>query len=158
MKAKPLPSRKVLSQMFLYDGKNLIWKNPPKNHSCLTGKPAGSPHAKGYLTVGIFGSLYLVHRVIFKMKIGREPPQIDHRNRTKNDNTWANLLPSTNARNARNRANTRYANLPRGVGLIPSGRYRAIGCDGGKLVHLGVFANKAKAAKAVRSFVEQKQW
>ena len=158
MKAGPLPSRKLLLYLFRYDGKRLFWKNPPKNKRFLIGREAAT-RCGGYLVVKVEGRLYKVHRIIFKMKTGREPPQIDHNNRKRDDNTWGNILASTNLKNHRNRTNTKFPDMPPGVDPW-RGRYRALGWnrDEKKTVYLGMFDSKAKAARAARDHRESRGW
>lgn len=100
---KPLPSKEFLESILNYDPATgaLTWKvntGPVK-----AGNAAGCVDRNGYLIVKIKGSPFLAHRLIHKMVTGNDPTEfIDHKNRSKSDNTWDNLREATNSQNCLN--------------------------------------------------------
>lgn len=67
------------------------------------GKRAGRIAATGYREVGLFGRLYLEHRIIWLIFNGSFPEnQIDHINRIKTDNRIENLRCCNNSENHQN--------------------------------------------------------
>src|SRR5208337_270858 len=61
-------------ELFDYDPETgvLTWKVAPSK-SVKIGNIAGNPRKNGYLRVQIYGCVYLVHRVIFLIMVGRWP-------------------------------------------------------------------------------------
>lgn len=106
------------------------------------GKVAGSYDTKGKLQIKVDGTLYFAHRLAFLWVTGEWPmDQVDHINRDCKDNRWWNLREASNVENCRNRSAPRgkHFDLPRGVHLLPSGRYAATIFEDGRQRHLGVF-------------------
>jgi hypothetical protein len=69
----------------------------------LRGLEAGRSVVQGYRKVMINRVEYFVHRIAFAMMTGAWPEhEIDHINRVKDDNRWANLREATHAENMRN--------------------------------------------------------
>lgn len=104
----------------------------------------------GYHSVKIDGEMYKSHRIIFKMLTGKEPPQIDHKNRKRADNKERNIRASNVLKNHRNRTNTRYPNLPAGVTYARDGKRYLAFVHVGKYRYLGTFTNKKEAARVSR--------
>lgn len=105
---KELPKAKTLNQLFAYTPSTgeLTWKNP-LSRKCKPGGRAGYiDKVKGYAVVGINGTRYRAHRVIWKMSHGRLPrtKQIDHVDGNKANNRLRNLRLVTNLENCRNMA------------------------------------------------------
>jgi hypothetical protein len=117
---KPLPSSERLHELLAYDPTTgaLTWKARPlwmfrdvsgrSAFNCQTvwnakyaGKPAGT--AKTYISIKIEGDGFQAHRVIWKMETGLEPDEIDHWDRDKHNNKWANLRDVGHAANMRNK-------------------------------------------------------
>lgn len=83
----PLPSFDRLDTLFDYDPTNglLTFK--------ISGEPAGSPNASGYLIVGVDGGKYYVHHiayVLFHRRMFRHGV-VSHKNRVVTDNRAQNL-------------------------------------------------------------------
>ena len=69
----------------------------------LLGNVAGTPHSKGYRTIQINGAKFLMHRLAWLYMTGSFPPdEIDHINRDKKDNRFANLRIVTGSENMHN--------------------------------------------------------
>lgn len=112
MKIKELPSQEYLIECFSYDQSLgiLKWNNRPRSHflsehswkrwnTIYSGTSAGS-EMSGYISIGISGIRYKAHRIIWKLKTGKEPVNlIDHINGIESDNSWDNLREATSAQN-----------------------------------------------------------
>jgi hypothetical protein len=115
-KAKDTPPQKFLNEALYYNAGtgDLIWKHRPESHFDLPefqksfntkkeGKIAGTVTKCGYMMVNIGGTLFLAHRLIWKMVTGRDPEhEIDHIDHNRLNNRWANLREATTAQNAQN--------------------------------------------------------
>lgn len=105
----------MANELLAYDPATgaLTWKTAIRP-AIRPGDPAGrgKPNSAGYLRVGIDGRSYLQHRVIWLMVTGEWPPQeIDHRDRDRANNRWANLRAASPSQNV---ANTARRNAPTG--------------------------------------------
>lgn len=92
----------------------LVWRARPLDHfvthlgglrtnGSRAGKRAGNINKHGYLVVGIGGLDYSLHRVVWKMVHGREPPElIDHIDGDRSNNHPSNLRGVTVGANGRN--------------------------------------------------------
>ena len=106
VKPRPLPALEVLQENFAYEPLTgtLRWRISPWKSSVQAGDIAGSTKANGYLRVMLNKKQLLVHRVVWKLMTGDEPPEvIDHINRNRSDNRWENLRSSDMQRNQGNR-------------------------------------------------------
>lgn len=124
-------------------------KNTRNNIGDIAGK-----NNKRYPSIYIDGKNYLVHRLAFLYMNGEWPKkEIDHINRVKSDNRWANLRECTHAENQMNVGITS-RNKSGYKGII----YRAY-CDcwqaiisvNKKRISLGFFKNKEDAINAYES-------
>lgn len=90
---------------------NLVHYDPETG--VFNARVARSPHIQvdqrlgtltkqGYLQCVILGRKYLLHRLAWFYMTGRWTPEIDHRNRKKADNRWANLREATRSQNKAN--------------------------------------------------------
>ena len=97
-------TRDLVLEYFDYnkDTGELVWKKSSGQRS-RTGEAVGSIESRGYLTVGLFGKRYKVHRIIWIHQYGYEPIQIDHINQIKTDNRLNNLREVTHDVNHKNR-------------------------------------------------------
>ena len=76
--------------------------------------------------------------------------QVDHINRVRADNRWANLRLVTNFENQQNRPR-KASGLPTGVRRLKSGRYAARTWLGGRVVSLGTHNTPEEAHAAYLS-------
>jgi|SRR5215217_4287109 len=99
MRAQPLPPLSILNKLFRYfpETGKLEYR---ANWQVCEGKYAGSQ----YYQVRINTTLYLVHRICWKIHYQEEPPgEIDHENNNKLENTVVNMRAATHAQNIYNR-------------------------------------------------------
>ena len=158
-----LPDLAVLREMFTYDpdSGDLIWKERPpghfrNQHACnawnarFAGKTAGGVSGTGYRNVGINGTLYLVHRIIWKLHHGTGPgPILDHINRDKQDNRVENLREISKAENCQNTVDPRSNNASGFMGVSRHGdRWRATIWANGERKNLGCFDAPEQAQAA----------
>src|SRR4029077_7435541 len=85
------------------------------------------------------------HRLAFLWVNGEWPrEEVDHVNRVKDDNRWANLREATRSENTVNSPpREKLSDLPLGVRITPSGKFRALIAG----MHLGIFATPEEAAE-----------
>ena len=70
----------------------------------MPGQEVGTRSTKGYLRVKHKGTNYALHRIIWALHTGTEPPEfVDHKNGNASDNRWCNLREATSAQNNTNR-------------------------------------------------------
>lgn len=152
---RPTPSQERLAELFSYDPDVgvLVAKldRASRKHPYRAGDTVGYPSAFGYLILTVDGAPYPAHRIIWKLVAGTEPPaNIDHKNRIKTDNRWANLRAATTAQNNANKGITRANSVGRkGVSFLPLvGKWRAGICVDGDVRHLGSFSSVQEAEVA----------
>ena len=117
---------------------------------CVAGAGAGAINSEGYVQIEIDFVLYKAHRVAWLIMTGAWPNgQVDHINRTRDDNRWANLREASPQDNARNRSAVGRSGIV-GVWVAGNKWEAGIGVDN-KTIRLGRFASKQDAAKARRS-------
>lgn len=110
------------------------WKVRPRSRTMI-GDQAGTADPKGYVAVVYKRKRYYCHRLAWLWMTGDWPPEeIDHRNRQRGDNRFANLRCATSAQNKQNMAR---AGQP-GVRFF-QGRHVARICADGREIHLGRF-------------------
>jgi len=103
-----LPSQARLLELFAYDPATGILrrKTSPAN-GYFPGDIVGFKTRKN-IVVGVDRHVYVAHRLIWKMVMGRDPiEQIDHRNGDPHDNRWNNLREATASNNTANRGRWR---------------------------------------------------
>lgn len=164
MAAKHFPSADYLRQCFDYDPETGLfrWRVRPQSHfataaACAAWNKrfAGAPALRnkmrnGYLIgrVSLDGAYIkmLAHRVAWTLMAGASPEdQIDHADRDRSNNRWANLREADQSQNNWNSADQQ-RELPRGV--YPNGNgFSARMTHRGVRVHLGTFETPEEASK-----------
>lgn len=154
---RPLPEQERLRSSLDYDPLSgaLTWKHRPERslswNARLAGKPAFTHVGnRGYRVGCIDGVRRLAHRVVFKLVHGIEPPEIDHVDHNRANNTLTNLRASTKSQNMKNQKR-RITNTSGVTGVFwhkATGRWTARVTEGGKHYHLGYFDDIANAEKA----------
>lgn len=104
----------------------------------------------GYRRIAIDGKRYAAHRLAWLYMTGVLPEElIDHENRQRDDNRWANLRPADNSKNAVNSRQRHNASGARGVDYFEDrGLYRARIVKDRKLRSLGYFSSIEAASRA----------
>lgn len=110
-----------------------------------TGKPFGWVNNRGYLIGNALGIIVSAHRLAFAIVESRWPIGVDHVNRVKTDNRWANLREATSAANQMNVTPSKG-----GVRTERSGRYTARI----RGQHIGTFDTRKEAEEAYESAKE----
>ena len=115
VKAKPLPPVELLRELFSYDPETGVVKRLKATSNRLkVGDTVGYVNeGDGYLRFSLNGQVIKVHRLVWKLQTGEEPPQeIDHENRDRTDNKWCNLRAATYGQNQSNKSYPRGKYLP----------------------------------------------
>jgi hypothetical protein len=112
---------------------------------------AGGPDAYGYVQISLAGKRWKAHRLAFLYMTGFVPSSdVDHINRDKADNRWANLRPAGRAQNMANMGARRTSKSGiRGVCYTTRG-WKAQIKVAGRNRHIGYFGS-AEAAGAAYS-------
>lgn len=117
---------------------------------CIRGALATHKHTEGYLQLTIGGKDYLAHRVIWFMKTGIWPDQIDHQDHDRSNNIWTNLSDVIHRKNQMNMSlKSNNSSGVNGVRILPSKRYCAFIMVQGKQISLGTYdtLDEAKSAR-----------
>lgn len=147
-----LPKVERLKELFVIDREtgDLVWAK-----QCGTvrrGAVAGAINADGYRRASVDGQLFMVHRLVWKILSGEEPPEtLDHWDGNTLNNRFENLRTATASGNALN-SKVRKDNKTNVKGVCferQSGKWRAYLYVLGKQIRLGRFATEAQATKAV---------
>lgn len=94
---KQLP-KEYLHELFEYRDGILFWKVAKAKRTKI-GDKAGAHKEKGYFHVGIDGTNYLIHRLIFCMHYGFMPDFVDHIDGNPSNNKIENLREVTKSQN-----------------------------------------------------------
>jgi hypothetical protein len=123
-----------------------------------SGERPGCIDAVGYKRIRVDGEQYLGHRLAFLWMTGQCPAEIDHINRHRSDNRWANLRAANRTQNNAN-ASDRKDNTSgyRGVYWHPRAKkWAATIRINGKRKYLGYFSDIAEAGKAYAAAAEKR--
>lgn len=148
---KPLPSQSELCELFSYDPITGFLIHKKTN---WVGRRAGS-FGKKYRVIRVNSKYYYEHRIIWKMATGKDPGEIDHKNRTKFDNSWENLREATKSQNLANTA--AYANSKTGIkGVTPqAGQFLVRVKKNGVMHYVGYFRNEDAAQAAYEAKLKE---
>jgi hypothetical protein len=113
------------------------------------GEVAGIIHAKGYRFVKLDGERYSAHRLAWLYMTGHWPAEcVDHINRERDDNRFANLREASWSENRMNTSASGVKFYAR------SGKWKAYIGSKGRQIYLGMFGTR-DAALAARRAAEQ---
>lgn len=146
-----LPSLSELHEWFSYDDDSGLLTRKKSRRRVAAGIEAGSVSAFGYRVVCFKYKRYFVHRLIWKMKTGKEPPEfIDHIDGNQQNNRWSNLRAASNSQNNWNaKISKRNSSGVKGVHWDASRhRWFAQITIGGRRIPLGRYASIEEATVA----------
>jgi hypothetical protein len=131
------------------DGKYSASRVAAMWRSKFLGKEFGSWDDKGYRRGWYYGRFYRAHQIIWCMRFGRWPNQIDHDDGNRGNNRIANLKEATTRQNCRNRKIST-SNVSGTVGVRQHGNkwIAAIGNSRDSKGHLGTFGTFEQAVAA----------
>ncbi len=135
-------TQEYLQTLFAYCDGKLFWKFP-KAKKIKVGQEAGSHKEKGYYHLGIDGTNYLVHRLIFCMHHGFMPEFVDHIDGNPSNNKIENLRVATRSQNNCNsKIQKNNTSGVRGVAWNQRQQKWQVRCQvNKKKIHLGYFAD-----------------
>lgn len=149
-------SKNNIKKLFYYNDGQLFWKIKP-SYRVKKGQKAGTIGNDGYEHIGIFGKIYMSHRIIFLYHYGYLPKFIDHINGNKLDNKIENLRVANINENQYN-SKIRKDNISGVKGVSWYKRYnkwRAQCKVEGKTINLGYFNDIKEASMIVKKFREE---
>lgn len=91
-----------LLDTFEYDPLTGLFTSKQSKNGWPKGRSVGSVDASGYVVIWFEGKLCKAHRLAFLMMTGLEPDLIDHIDRVRTNNVFANLRASDKRENALN--------------------------------------------------------
>jgi hypothetical protein len=150
-----------LKELLRYDPDTGIftWLKTNSNRA-RAGSTAGCKSCNEYIVVRIDGVLRRAHRLAWLYMTGSSVAEIDHANRDKSDNRWANLRAATRSQNNINRPPPRNNRSGfAGVHEHRPGEWHAFGMKSRVKQHIGAFrspeeASAARAKWAVETYGE----
>lgn len=155
--AKQILTASEANALFLYDP---ITGELTHRTGKSAGKTAAKPAVQGYLRATVGRTEYRLHRLVWLMHTGAQCEQeIDHINRVKTDNRWANLRSVSRQQNAQNMP-VRSDNTSGVPGVSWSKRaskWMAHIRVAGKRTHLGLFTT-VEAATQARATAEKQMF
>lgn len=142
-----------LKQILYYNPANgkFIWLNNQRRD--LVGKVAGSVTAAGYVKIMVNHKQYKAHRLAWLYVLGEMPAEkIDHADRVKSNNIWANLRLASSRQNSWNTG--KYKNNLTGFkGVTYKGNmYTAQATYEGQYLYLGSYESAELASEAYQTF------
>ena len=143
------PTQNDLLELFHYDEMTGMLTHKLDTLRSSAGDVATYPHSQGYLSVLIGGKEYLAHRVIWFMKTGQWPDQVDHEDHDRSNNRWGNLRDIAGRDNQKNMSKKRSnSSGVTGVRILPSGKFSAYITVNRKQIQLGSYPEMEKAIQA----------
>lgn len=148
--AENLLTQEFLNKLFEYREGVLYWKEN-RTANKVKGLPAGCKDSFGHVQIGIDGTSFKAHRLIWILIYGTScPSDIDHIDQNPENNRIENLRQTTNGLNRAN-AKTKTKTMSGFKGVIKHAthlRYTAKIHYNGKKIHLGQFDTAEQAARA----------
>jgi len=141
-------SAEVVRRRFSYDPLTGVFLNRQSGPRRVIGAVAGTLRPDGYWQLCIDGRHYMAHRLAWLYMTGRPAPiQVDHKDRVRSNNRWANLKAVTTAENANNTGKRSGSKVYTGVTKAKGG-WRAQITVAGKAIDLGVYETEEEAGDA----------
>jgi hypothetical protein len=147
---KPLPSRERLLELLDYNAVTGEFRWKAKRRGVKVGSLAGKDDGFGYIVITVEYVEYRAHRLAYAFMGQPVPAQVDHINRVRSDNRWANLRASTQAFNHKNKGlpKNNKSGCP-GVKWDANARkWRAEITVAGRRINLGIFTDVGDAVAA----------
>ena len=149
-----MPSVCRLRELLTYDPETGVFRwnvRPGPFSNVKAGSMAGGLNSDGYIQISVDGTKHKAHRLAWLYMTGEWPEhQIDHRDRNRANNAWANLREATPAQNAQNRPAFKNKIGRPGVARNHRGYMARISINGER-VYLGTFSTASDAEKAYRA-------
>jgi HNH endonuclease len=91
-----------LHELFTYNDGKLRWKK--HRHGVQVGSEAGNVRAAdGYRRIIVDGKTYYAHHLAYIFQHGHDVPEIDHKDRRRDDESAKNLRAASHSENLKNR-------------------------------------------------------
>lgn len=147
-----------LKSLLTYDPDTGEFRWRMRRSRCAPGSIAGTRTTDGYVAVMLSGKKFQSHRLAWFYMTGAWPEnEIDHINRNRSDNRWANLREATRLENSRNTDG--HANSKSGhKGVAYVSRYNKWQVQmrvRGKTHYIGIYDNVADAISARKNAERQ---
>ena len=144
--SNPLLPADHLRRIFSVTDGRLFWNMRRDALHIAKGDPVETRlDPDGYVTVRVFDRRLMVHRIIYKLIHGEEPPHVDHRDQNKQNNCIENLRAATHAQNQQNRKG--WSDGKKGV-YVSGKKFRAAISVDGRAKHIGTYTTEEEAAHA----------
>lgn len=128
-----------LQELVNYDPLTGIFTWRIKRRKCRVGAAAGCKMRNGYIVIRLDDCLYYAHRLAWLYMTGKWPePTVDHINRERADNRFANLREASLVQNAQNQGKRNNRTGFTGV-YKENNKWRAEIRANGKRMRLGLF-------------------
>lgn len=150
------PNQMNLLEVFEYDEITGELRHKLDTISSSKGDLATYAHSAGYLQVSLGRQEYLAHRIIWMMKTGSWPLQVDHEDHDRTNNKWLNLREVPSRQNQMNMSHKKSnSSGTTGVRVLPSGKFCAYIMIHRKQISLGSYDDLDEAV-AARKQAEQR--
>lgn len=157
MSIPPLPAEE-LRRLLGYDPETGIFIRLVRTANTIrVGDIAGYVNKAGYRLISVNGAEHNASRLAWFYMTGEWPQrQVDHKNRNKSDNRWANLRIASASQNIANSGlHSKNKVGLKGVSRRKTGQYEAGICVNYRQIHLGLFNCPAAAHFAYVIAAEQ---
>lgn len=148
---KPITPKRLREVLNYNPDTGLLTWRIRRGKSTPAGKIAGSLNHDGYIHVRVDKLPALAHRIAWVLMTGRWPKnQLDHRDRNRANNRWANLRLATASQNQANTGlSSRNTSGRKGVTWVKSrNKWQATIRVDGRHLHIGFFDSLAVASAA----------